>query len=160
TLFDPFQPTPGTDLYPLFPRISLLHNRPDLLQDLIPVDRFVAFFDNAGGLEHPLILRCQVIKIEDDRRAIRVLVGIDDARHYIERTEKSYDLIIFDVFKGEIPPAHLFSLECFEKARSKLNPEGFIIVNFNGFIKGDVGKAGRSLYKTLKAAGLEVHILL
>ncbi|MBI4649350.1 MAG: fused MFS/spermidine synthase [Bacteroidia bacterium] len=83
----------------------------------------------------------------------------DDARHYLQSTEKTYDLIVFDVFKGEVPPAHVLSLECFEKAKSKLNKQGFIIVNFNGFLNNDAGKAGRALFKTLKAAGFEVKIL-
>ncbi|MCH8317373.1 MAG: hypothetical protein IIA88_02560, partial [Bacteroidetes bacterium] len=57
------------------------------------------------------------------------------------------------------PPAHVLSVECFEKARSLLNPGGFIMINFNGFLNGDAGKASRSLYKTLQAAGLEARIL-
>ena len=116
------------------------------------------------------ILGLNVDAVELDERMISVAkrffslsdninIIIDDARHYIESTEKTYDLILFDVFKGEVPPAHVLSVECFEKARSLLNPGGFIMINFNGFLNGDPGKAGRSLYKTLQAGGLEVQIL-
>jgi len=116
------------------------------------------------------ILGLNVDAVELDERMVRIAkryfaltnnvrVIIDDARHYIESTEKTYDLILFDVFKGEVPPAHVLSVECFEKARSLLNPGGFIIVNFNGFLNGDPGRASRSLYKTLQAGGLEVQIL-
>lgn len=88
-----------------------------------------------------------------------VNVIIDDARHYLESTTKQYDLIFFDVFKGDIPPAHVLTLETFLKAKSLLRKNGFIIVNFNGFINGDIGLPGRSLFKTLQAAGLYTKLL-
>ncbi|MFH1319323.1 MAG: fused MFS/spermidine synthase [Bacteroidota bacterium] len=115
-------------------------------------------------------LKFNVDAVELDERMVNIArrffsldvntnVIIDDARHYLESTEKTYDLIIFDVFKGEVPPAHVLSVESFEKALTRLNPEGFMIVNFNGFLNGDAGKAGRSLYKTLEATGLITKIL-
>lgn len=88
-----------------------------------------------------------------------VHVTVDDARHYLEQTSKKYDLIFFDVFRGDIPPPHVLSLESFKKARSLLNENGMIIVNFYGFLSGDIGKAGRSIYKTLCEAGLKTRIL-
>lgn len=89
----------------------------------------------------------------------KVRVIIDDARHYLETTQKTYDLIFFDVFKGDIPPPHVLSLECFEKAKTLLRPGGLLIVNFNGFLSGDTGIPGRALYATLRAAGLHTQIL-
>jgi predicted membrane-bound spermidine synthase len=78
---------------------------------------------------------------------------IDDARHYIETTDKKYNLIIFDLFKGETPPAHVLSRECFTKAGSLLEEGGFIMINFNGFVSGENGLPGRSIYKTLEYSG-------
>jgi spermidine synthase len=88
-----------------------------------------------------------------------VNVIIDDARHYLETTTKTYDLIFFDVFKGEVQPPHVLSLECFKKAKSLLNKNGLIIINFNGFLNEEIGKPGRSVYSTLKAAGLVTRII-
>lgn len=88
-----------------------------------------------------------------------VKVIIDDARHYLETTHQTYDLIFFDVSKGDIQPPHVLSLECFKKARSLLNKNGLIIINFNGFLNDEKGKPGRSVYTTLQAAGLEINIL-
>ena len=88
-----------------------------------------------------------------------VNVIIDDARHYIEITDKKYDLIIFDLFRGEVMPAHVLTLECFKKAEALLNPNGLLIVNFNGFLSDEIGKPGRSVYKTLVAAGMQTNIL-
>jgi len=88
-----------------------------------------------------------------------VHVTVDDARHYLEQTNKKYDLIFFDVFRGDIPPPHVLSLESFKRAKSLLNENGMIVVNFFGFLNGDIGEAGRSIYKTLCAAGLHARIL-
>jgi predicted membrane-bound spermidine synthase len=87
-----------------------------------------------------------------------VNVIVDDARHYLETTKKTYDLIFFDVFKGEIQPSHVLSLECFKKTKALLNKNGLIIVNFHGFLSDEIGKPGRSVYATLLAAGLDTKI--
>jgi len=89
--------------------------------------------------------------------AVKVLV--DDARHYLESTTETYDLIIFDVFRGEVPPSQVLSLECFQRAKTRLNDGGFLIINFNGFLEGSIGRATRSVYKTMVAAGLSTHIM-
>ena len=88
-----------------------------------------------------------------------VNVMVDDARHYIETTTKTYDVIIIDVFHGDIAPPHMLSLECFKKERSLLNKNGILIVNFLGYLTGDIGIQGRSLYKTMAAAGLHPKLL-
>jgi spermidine synthase len=86
-------------------------------------------------------------------------VVVDDARHYLEESQKKYDVILFDVYRGEAPPPHVFTLESLTKTKSLLRDDGFIIVNFNGFWEGKTGRAARSIYKTLLAAGLETRML-
>lgn len=88
-----------------------------------------------------------------------VNVIVDDARHYLEQTNKKYDVVVFDVYRGESPPPHVFTVESLKKAKSLLKKDGLIIVNFNGFLEGRAGIPARSIYKTLLAAGLEVRIL-
>jgi spermidine synthase len=90
---------------------------------------------------------------------LKVNVIVDDARHYLETTHKTYDLIFFDVFKGEVQPSHVLSVDAFKKAKSLLSENGIIIVNLNGYLSGKIGKPGRSVYSTLKATGLETKIL-
>ena len=89
----------------------------------------------------------------------KVNVIVDDARHYLEETQKKYDVIVFDAYRGEFPPPHVFSLESLTRAKSLLKKDGLIVVNYNGFLEGNPGRAARSIYKTLLAAGLEVRIL-
>lgn len=84
---------------------------------------------------------------------------VDDARHYLRTTRKKYDLIIFDVFRAEVPPAHLLTLETFKTVQDRLERGGFMIVNYNGFLTGPIGKGGRSILKTLRAAEYDVHLV-
>jgi spermidine synthase len=89
----------------------------------------------------------------------RVNVIIDDARHYLEETQKKYDVIFFDVYRGELPPPHVFTLESLAKTKSLLTDAGLIVVNFNGYLDGKIGAPARSIYKTLVTSGLDVRIL-
>jgi spermidine synthase len=89
----------------------------------------------------------------------KVNVVVDDARHYLEESQKKYDVVLFDVYRGETPPPHVFTLESLTKTKSLLKEDGLIIVNFNGFWSGKMGQAARSIYKTLLASGLETRIL-
>jgi len=88
-----------------------------------------------------------------------VKVIVDDARHYLEGSQKKYDVILFDVYRGESPAPHVFTRESLEKTKSLLKENGLIIVNFSGFLDGKAGRAARSIYKTLLAAGLEIRIM-
>lgn len=84
---------------------------------------------------------------------------IDDARHFIRTTKKKYDLIAFDVFKGEVPPSHALTIECFNEVKQRLKPGGLVIINFNGFITGEEGRAGLAIYRTLHEAGFKIKML-
>ena len=84
---------------------------------------------------------------------------VDDGRHFMRSTERRYDLIILDVYQAEIPPGHLLNLEAFGDIERLLNPGGFFVINYPGFLTGSIGYGGRSIYKTLLAAGYEVRLL-
>ncbi|MCW3104015.1 MAG: hypothetical protein JWO09_2455 [Bacteroidetes bacterium] len=88
-----------------------------------------------------------------------VQVSVDDARHYIKTCDKKYDLIIFDMFRGEDVPNHVFTTESLEETKKLLNPGATVFVNSLGYIEGTMGKSMRSIYKTFKAAGFNVEVL-
>ena len=89
----------------------------------------------------------------------KVNVTVDDARHFIRACKKKYDLIVFDVFKGEENPNHVFTDKSLEETKNLLNPNGVIIVNGNGFFESPAGKGMRSICKTLMNSGFQVNIL-
>lgn len=84
---------------------------------------------------------------------------IDDARHFINTTTKTYDLITFDMFLNETPPAQVLSLETFIKMKKILRPNGLWMINYFGYTHGSKGKSARSILKTLYRAGYSVEIL-
>jgi len=88
-----------------------------------------------------------------------VTVYIDDARHFERTAPKKYDLIIFDVFKGEENPGHVFTAESLQETKNLLNPGGIIVVNGNGFFESHAGKGMRSICKTLLDGGFYVNVL-
>jgi predicted membrane-bound spermidine synthase len=83
----------------------------------------------------------------------------DDARRYLNANEQKYDLIVMDIFNGEIAPSHVLSLEALELLKKALSNTGFVVINFNGHLSGVAGVSTRSLLKTLQVSGFNVDIL-
>jgi spermidine synthase len=87
-------------------------------------------------------------------------IKIDDARHFINTTSKTYDLITFDMFLNETPPAQVLTLETFLKVKKILRENGLWMINYFGYTKGSKGKSARSILKTLLEAGFQVEIMV
>jgi len=83
----------------------------------------------------------------------------DDARHYLNACSVKYDVLIFDVFKGEETPNHVLTKESIEIAKKLLQVNGCILINGNGYLNGNAGKGMRSICKTLVRSGLNVKVL-
>lgn len=88
----------------------------------------------------------------------KVKVTIDDARHFINVSEKKYDIIIFDTFKGEEAPNHVITQQSLAKIKTMLNKNGLVFVNSFGYWKGKRGKGMRSIYKTFSRSGFSTII--
>lgn len=112
----------------------------------------------------------QVDVVEMDQRIVDVAqtyfyipkdinVTIDDARHYMATTDKKYDVVIYDIFHAETPPAHAMTQEAFKIVQERLNENGVLVINYLGFISGNKGKSARSIYKTLKKVGFNIRLL-
>ncbi len=86
-------------------------------------------------------------------------IFIDDGRHFLRATDRHYDVIIFDVFQAEVPPAHLLTLETFQALHERLTPNGFVIVNYSGYLHGSTGRGARSIYRTMAEAIDHVAII-
>ena len=57
---------------------------------------------------------------------------VDDARHYLKTAKKKYDVIIFDMIKGEVQPPYALTRESFSEGLKLLKPGGQLLVNFQG----------------------------
>lgn len=100
----------------------------------------------------------EISKKEFNLKNSGVKIVQDDARRFIKKNKKKYDFIVLDIFNGEIAPSHGLSKESFEDIKKILNPNGMIVINFNGFLTNREGRAGRSLYKTLSEAGFSTKL--
>jgi len=87
-------------------------------------------------------------------------ISVDDARHFLRTAEKKYDLIVFDAFRAETPPAYLVTLESLNDLRKNLNPGGMVLVNYYGFHSGPLGEGAAWMYNTFLKAGFKTRVLM
>jgi spermidine synthase len=124
-----------------------------------------------GGVLSNLLVKknIQVTAVELDSRVIdvakkyfnlssQVNIIADDARHALYQLKNKYDIVVIDLFAGEVTPSHVLSEECFFKIKSLLNPNGFIFINTYGYIDSKAGKGNQILINTLKQAGFNTTI--
>lgn len=83
----------------------------------------------------------------------------DDPRKFINDCNDYYDMIFFDVFRGDEIPDHLFTAESFAKIRTRIKPDGIAVINVPGKISQDNEGFIRSLYKTIRSLGLFTEVL-
>jgi spermidine synthase len=136
-----------------------------LLTHFRPGDKTLLIGLGGGALAnaiHQRGLDLQVVEIDERLPDISreyfglspdVAVTVDDGRHYLRAKEGKYSLVILDAFLGENPPWQLLTKECFSEIQQQLLPGGVLVIEFYGYIESNRGKVGRSVYKTLKAAG-------
>lgn len=119
-----------------------------------------------GGIliNHLLELNFNIDCIEFDKRMIGVAkkymgmragvnVDVDDFRHYINYSDKKYDLIVLDLSKGESIPTNVYTVEAFRRMSELLKPDGYIILHYFSDVYGN-GEVGLySILKTMKKSG-------
>ncbi len=81
----------------------------------------------------------------------------EDARYFLNRSQRKYDYIILDVFNGDILPEHVLSLEAFEMISRHLNAGGILGINVVGSVKHDTFLTA-SIIKTLQQVFTTVRI--
>ena len=81
----------------------------------------------------------------------------EDARYFINTCDKTYDLIIFDLFKAEEQPSHTITMESLNKVKKMLSKDGLIIINWHGYIKEPLGAGTQILLNTLRQSQFEVE---
>jgi len=84
-------------------------------------------------------------------------VIIEDARYFLNSTNKTYDYIILDVFNGDITPGHVLSLEAFELMRQRMTDGGILAINLVGSLKEHT-RMTASVIKTLESIFATVDV--
>jgi len=78
---------------------------------------------------------------------------VDDARHYVNVTQKKYNLVVMDMLNAEVQPTYLFSLESLKQIHRILSDSGALIINFQSYLYPEGIQVVPSINKTLKLAG-------
>lgn len=79
----------------------------------------------------------------------RITVVNDDARRFVQRSQKTYDIVIIDCYYSDAVPAHLTTSEFFAEVKRRLAPDGVVAYNVIGSVTGDDSRLYRSLYRTV-----------
>ncbi len=74
---------------------------------------------------------------------------VEDARYFLNRTEKRYDYVILDVFNGDNTPFHVLSREALMTVKQRMAPGAVLGVNMWGNLRGDTYMTA-SIVRTLK----------
>ncbi len=106
---------------------------------------------------NPAVLPIAVKFFEFQPDKINLTLG--DGRHFLNRSNRQYDVVILDAFLGDSFPSHLMTRETFTTVRRLLRPNGCILVHSFGDLKPGQDYLLGSLKKTLQTVfgSLRVH---
>lgn len=85
-------------------------------------------------------------------------VFIEDARTFLNRAQRQYDLVVHDTFTGGTNPSYLLSLEVFRQIKRLLQPGGVLVVNFVGFTSGEHARASYAAATTMREVFKDVRV--
>jgi spermidine synthase len=85
-------------------------------------------------------------------------IFVEDARTFLNRTERQYDIVLHDTFTGGATPEHLFSIEVLRRIRTVLRPGGLLALNFLGYDTGPNAEASWAVARTVRAVFPTVRI--
>ncbi len=126
-----------------FPK-SYLQTYPNATLDVVEID---------PGLTE---IAREYFRLEDDPR---LTIHHEDARTFLNRSEKKIDVIFGDAFNSHYSiPFHLTTKEAVERMYDMLSEDGIVILNIISAIEGDQGKFLRAEYATYQA--VFPHVLL
>jgi spermidine synthase len=84
---------------------------------------------------------------------------LDDARHYLNRCKRQYDVVVLDAFLGDSSPSHLLTRQAFQAIHKVLRPGGTLTINAFATLEEGKDFFGTSLNRTLKSVfpGVRMH---
>lgn len=92
---------------------------------------------------------------EDPRLEIRH----EDARSFLNRQEKTYDLVFVDVFNSHYSiPFQMGTKEAIRNLRKAVSPDGIVLMNVISAIEGEDGRLFQSIYQNLEKEFAETRV--
>jgi predicted membrane-bound spermidine synthase len=103
--------------------------------------------------------RMQQVSEEYFGRSGKMNVITDDIRHFLQVSNKQYDVIILDVSLGENQPSYVYTKESFASINKLLKENGLLFVHFPGILEGEAGLSVRSVGRTLAESGFTPKLI-
>lgn len=83
-------------------------------------------------------------------------IFVDDARHFLRKSTKKYDVIILDLLNGESQPTNVFTFEGVRELRRNLSKNGICIMEFQELIHHSL--VSKSIINTFLDVGFKVQM--
>lgn len=94
--------------------------------------------------------------LKDDARTN---ITIDDARRYLQRGGKAYDIVVLDVFRGMSVPYNLATKEFLGELKGRMDGDGVAIMNIISSVEGEKSATFVRLYNTFSSVFANVVVL-
>jgi len=88
----------------------------------------------------------------------RVMTYYEDARYFLNKCEKEYDVVLVDIFKGEEQPSHILTKESLDKLKNNLSDSALLLINWHGYTSGTRGLGTAIVYNTLVQSDFHVKL--
>jgi spermidine synthase len=88
----------------------------------------------------------------------RLKVQAVDGRIFMHKTPHRYDMIFLDAYHADAIPFHLATREFVQELKRKLTPNGLLVSNIIGSVRGPDSKLLRSILKTLETEFAQTYV--
>jgi spermidine synthase len=87
----------------------------------------------------------------------RLNVYTTDGREFLERTDRTYDVIVLDAYRKDRVPYHLTTAEFMALTADRLDEDGVVVANVISAASGPGSQFYRAEYKTMRTAFPNVY---
>jgi spermidine synthase len=81
----------------------------------------------------------------------RLDIHVADGRLFLAKADRSWDVIVIDVFYEDGIPFHMATFEFLSLVRARLAPGGVVLMNVIGALEGVSSELFRAIYRTYRA---------
>jgi spermidine synthase len=89
----------------------------------------------------------------------RLRLHRQDGRRFLRETTDRYDLIFLDAYNSDTIPFHLTTREFYRELEAHLAPDGFVVSNIIGALRGPQSAFFRAMYRTLAETFPTVYVV-
>lgn len=99
------------------------------------------------------------VRYFDLREDERLKLYVGDARVFLSKSDKKYDLIVVDAFSSVYSiPFHLMTKEFAGELNSHLSDDGVVVLNVIASVRGDASKIFRAEYRTYETVFPSIYV--